>query len=94
MLSKYTGVFVGIGVLLGCCCTNLATASAFAAPLDRGSVWAGNVTPVVLWNYQHQWASFRFQFLDRAKPFTQELVVAPLVGTFPHCRWRPSRRHS
>ena len=24
-------------------------------------------TPVLIWNYQHNWASFRFQFVDRAE---------------------------
>ncbi len=66
MLSKYTGVFL----LLGGFATvvgyepwrrYLATPHPYVAVLLVVAMF----TPVLIWNAQHEWASFRFQFMDR-----------------------------
>jgi hypothetical protein len=68
LLSKYTGVFVLFGVALF-----LVTARAYrhywatAGPWLGGLISAAVFAPVVVWNAQHQWASFAFQF-GRAAP--------------------------
>jgi len=63
MLSKYTGVLlpaaVGVGVL-----TSRATWREFARPgMYLAAAVAGLIVlPIFIWNSQHDWASFRFQF--------------------------------
>ena len=68
MLSKYTGIFVGAGIGLA-----LFSYRPWWKHLRSPHVYLGALTgvamfaPVVLWNYRNDWASFRFQFLDRAE---------------------------
>ena len=66
MLSKYTGVFVGFGALLAVLAhrpwrRHLRSAHPYGGALLALVLFA----PVVIWNAQHDWASFRFQFSDR-----------------------------
>lgn len=66
MLSKYTGVFPGAGALLAVlgvrrwrrhlCSIHPYAAAALALAM---------FTPVLIWNAENQWASFRFQFGGR-----------------------------
>jgi len=71
MLSKYTGVFVGFGALLAVIAhrpwrRHLRTPHPYLA----GLLAAVMFLPVVVWNAQHDWASFRFQFTDRFQGHT------------------------
>lgn len=66
MLSKYTGVFLGLGALLAVLGHpawrwHLRSAHPYAASLLAFAMF----TPVLIWNGHHEWASFRFQFTDR-----------------------------
>jgi dolichol-phosphate mannosyltransferase len=66
MLSKYTGVFLGAGALLAVLVhppwrRHLRTVH----PYLGGLLALGLFLPVLIWNAQHDWASFRFQFMDR-----------------------------
>lgn len=66
MLSKYTGVFLGVGALLAVMATpgyrrHLRTAHPYLAALLALVLFA----PVIAWNAQHDWASFRFQSVGR-----------------------------
>jgi 4-amino-4-deoxy-L-arabinose transferase-like glycosyltransferase len=60
--SKYTDAFLPLGLLLF-----VLTGRERRSWLRLWQVWAGGVLaglvflPVVLWNWQHDWASFRFQ---------------------------------
>jgi dolichol-phosphate mannosyltransferase len=92
MLSKYTGVFLGLGALLavlGCPAwrRHLKSVHPYLAAL----LAVGLFSPVLFWNAANDWASFRFQFVDRFanKHFNavgvmtylgfQLLVATPLV---------------
>jgi hypothetical protein len=63
LVSKYSNLFVGAGILLW-----LALVPANRRWLGSWQLWAGGAIaclialPVVLWNYQHDWASFAKQF--------------------------------
>src|SRR5262249_23649496 len=63
LLSKYTNLFVGAGILVW-----LIVLPSNWPWLRRWQVWAGGILaclltiPVVLWNLQHEWASFAKQF--------------------------------
>ncbi|MGH7177754.1 MAG: glycosyltransferase family 39 protein, partial [Tepidisphaeraceae bacterium] len=66
MLSKYTGVFLALGGVLavvGCrpYRRHLLTVHPYLAALLALAIFS----PVIVWNAQHDWASFRFQFMDR-----------------------------
>ncbi|MGH8558300.1 MAG: glycosyltransferase family 39 protein [Methylococcales bacterium] len=66
MLSKYTGVFLELGALATVIGYRpwrryLTTPHPYAAVLLSFAMFI----PVLIWNAQHQWASFRFQFVDR-----------------------------
>ncbi len=66
MLSKYTGVFLGLGCVLavvGCrpYRRHLLTVHPYLAALLAVAVFS----PVLVWNAANDWASFRFQFVDR-----------------------------
>jgi dolichol-phosphate mannosyltransferase len=66
MLSKYTGVFLGVGGALAVMATpryrrHLRTVHPYLAGLLALVIFA----PVVAWNAQHDWASFRFQSVGR-----------------------------
>ena len=92
MLSKYTGVFLGLGALLVVMGyrpwrRHLRTVHPYAA----GFLALALFTPVLVWNAQNDWASFRFQFIDRfaGKPLSigsvasfaglQLVVATPIV---------------
>jgi dolichol-phosphate mannosyltransferase len=96
MLSKYTGVFLGLGGVLAVLGApryrrHLRTVHPYLAALLALVVFA----PVIVWNAQHDWASFRFQSVGRfgghgfdiAKPLRfvgmQFMVATPvlLIGT-------------
>ena len=66
MLSKYTGVFLGVGGALAVIGTpryrrHLRTVHPYLAALSALVIFA----PVIAWNAQHDWASFRFQSVGR-----------------------------
>jgi len=66
MLSKYTGVFLGAGTLLAVVVHrpwrhHLRSVHPYLAVLLALAAFS----PVVIWNAQHHWDSFRFQFVDR-----------------------------
>jgi dolichol-phosphate mannosyltransferase len=80
MLSKYTGVFLGAGTLLVVMGyqpwrRHLRTVHPYAA----GFLALALFTPVLVWNVQHDWASFRFQFIDR---FAGKLLNVGSVASF------------
>ena len=68
-LSKYHGFFLGFS-LVAFCVSSKPHRRALASP------WTGlglilfilTLFPLILWNFQHDWASFRFQFFDRFLP--------------------------
>lgn len=93
MLSKYTGVFLGLGGVLAVIGHrpwrhHLRTVHPYVA----SAVALLMFSPVVLWNARHDWVSFRFQFVDRfadhAMGFDtvlafiafQLVVLTPFVG--------------
>ncbi|MBF2068058.1 MAG: glycosyltransferase family 39 protein [Calothrix sp. C42_A2020_038] len=83
-LSKYHGFILGFG-LVGFCLTSKQHRSVFRSPWT----WLGaglfllTISPILFWNIQHDWVSFRFQS-ERAVPkvgynFLNVLLVC-LVG--------------
>jgi 4-amino-4-deoxy-L-arabinose transferase-like glycosyltransferase len=84
LLSKYTNLFVGAGILLW-----LAWSHGNLRWLRRWQLWAGGVvacavaSPVVLWNAQHEWASFAKQFgrAGRGQGWTLT-YLAELISAF------------
>ena len=68
-LSKYHGFFLGFS-LVAFCVSSKTHRRALVSP------WTGlglilfvlTLFPLILWNFQHDWASFRFQFFDRFLP--------------------------
>jgi dolichol-phosphate mannosyltransferase len=77
MLSKYTGLFLGIGAFLAMAAhrgwrRHFMSIHPYLAALFALAL----VSPVILWNAQHEWASFRFQFSER---FTDQ-AFSPLKG--------------
>jgi dolichol-phosphate mannosyltransferase len=66
MLSKYTGVFLAFGTFAAVIAhkpwrRQLRSPHPYLAFLMASGMFA----PVVVWNARHDWASFRFQFIDR-----------------------------
>lgn len=66
MLTKYTGVFLGAGGALAVLLhrpwrRQLLTPHPWIAALLAIAIFS----PVVIWNMDNDWASFRFQFVDR-----------------------------
>ena len=66
ILSKYTGIFLGLGALLAVVGhqpwrRHLRSVHPYAASLLAFVMF----TPVLIWNDRHDWASFRFQFVNR-----------------------------
>jgi len=106
MLSKYTGVFLGLGGLLAVVGYRPWRAQLRSMYPYLGAAIALLVfTPVVYWNATHEWASFRFQFLDRfeGRAFNvlglgmfisrEFLVLTPIVMlAFVWFAWRGTRR--
>jgi dolichol-phosphate mannosyltransferase len=76
MLSKYTGVFCLVGMFAA-----ILIHRPWRFYLTRRGPWLASTgslllfSPVVVWNYQHHWASFRFQTVDRLAR-----SVNPLIG--------------
>ncbi|MDB5327038.1 MAG: dolichyl-phosphate-mannose--protein mannosyltransferase [Phycisphaerales bacterium] len=66
LLSKYTGVYLipGVGLLL---LFHKPWRKYLISPHPYLAVMLGfsMFSPVLIWNSEHDWASFRFQFLDR-----------------------------
>jgi len=66
-MSKYTAVFLIVSILLF-----LAVSSEHRHHLKRMEPYGGLIlallvfSPVLIWNFQHQWASFAFQSTQRA----------------------------
>jgi len=66
MLSKYTGVFILAGAGLAVLLHGPWRRWMFSPHPYLGVLLAAAVfSPVIAWNAQHDWASFRFQFVDR-----------------------------
>jgi dolichol-phosphate mannosyltransferase len=85
MLSKYTGVFLALGAVAAVAIhkpwrKHLASPHPYVAVLIAAAMFA----PVVRWNATHQWASFRFQFIDRYREQAFDLgtVGEYLLGVF------------
>ena len=84
LLSKYTNLFVGAGILLW-----LVWGPGNLRWLRSWQLWAGGAlaallaAPVVLWNAQHEWASFAKQFgrAGRGQGWTLT-YLAELIGAF------------
>lgn len=80
MLSKYTGLFLAVGTGLAVVAhrpwrRHLRTIHPYLSILFAVALFS----PVIIWNAQHDWASFRFQFLDR---FTAEPIRVSTMLTF------------
>jgi dolichol-phosphate mannosyltransferase len=82
MLSKYTGVFCGAGLLLALFSHRPWRKYLLSPhPYIAAAIGVAMFLPVVLWNERHGWASFRFQFVDRteAHPLRSWMsLVSPL----------------
>ena len=61
-VSKYHGVLLGVG-LLGFCLTSVSHRAALRSPwiLLSVALFTIAVSPVLYWNWQHDWVSFLFQ---------------------------------
>jgi dolichol-phosphate mannosyltransferase len=80
ILSKYTGIFLGLGALLAVIGhqpwrKHLRSVHPYAATLLAFAMFS----PVLIWNSQHDWASFRFQFMNR---FSDRSANVTTVGWF------------
>ncbi len=60
--GKYHGVFLGAG-MVGFCLTSAPHRRALGSPWTAAALglFLLAISPVVLWNYQHDWVSFTFQ---------------------------------
>lgn len=84
LLSKYTNLFVGAGILLW-----LIWGAGNLSWLRSWQLWMGGAIaillsfPVLLWNSQHEWASFTKQFgrVGRDQGWTLT-YLAELIGAF------------
>lgn len=83
MLSKYTGVFLGVGTLIALLGhrpwrRQLLTPHPYLASLLALAVFS----PVVIWNWRHDWASFHFQSSGRfsSRGLSPESVLTFLIG--------------
>jgi dolichol-phosphate mannosyltransferase len=66
MLSKYTGIFIAAGTGLSVlACKPWRRYILSPHPYLGLLLGFAMFTPVIVWNAQHNWASFRFQFMDR-----------------------------
>ncbi len=92
LMSKYTGLFLLAGAALAVVVyrpwrRHLLTAHPYIAFLIAVAIFS----PTIIWNARHDWASFRFQFLERWDPeplsvgrplgfvMMQLLVATPMV---------------
>lgn len=82
--SKYTNLFLGPGILL-----SLVIDPRLRRWFASLWLWAGGAVaalvflPVILWNAEHDWASFRFQFGRVAETAFNPLDLATLIVTQP-----------
>jgi 4-amino-4-deoxy-L-arabinose transferase-like glycosyltransferase len=84
LLSKYTNLFAGVGIALW-----IVLLAENRRWLRSGKLWAGGalalliVLPVLVWNAEHQWASFAKQFgrVVVRQPATFRYLLE-LVGAF------------
>ncbi len=106
MLSKYTGVFLGFGFVLAVA-GHRPWRRWFLSPHPYLGALIAVVafSPVLIWNHQHDWASFRFQFVDRYAESSFDvrhfltfagfqamaLTPVPLIGLFM-LMWRFGHR--
>lgn len=80
MQSKYSAIFLAPGVLI-----LLLAHQPYRRWLKSIHPWLGLglgiicFAPTLLWNLQNDWASFRFQFLDRS---SEDVIGAADVGNF------------
>jgi dolichol-phosphate mannosyltransferase len=72
LLSKYTGVFIAAGTGLSVLAYKPWRRKYLFSPHPYLGLILGFAlfTPVILWNARHDWASFRFQFMDRFEGHT------------------------
>ncbi len=61
LLSKYHGVLLVLGVLAFLLTTRHRRRLAAPGPWLAAAIAAAMFTPVIVWNWQHDWASFAFQ---------------------------------
>ncbi|MGQ9870810.1 ArnT family glycosyltransferase [Leptodesmis sp.] len=80
-LSKYHGLALGFG-LVGFCLTSSAHRRALVSPWMLGAVglFLLAIAPIVIWNSQHDWISFRYQS-GRAVP-ERGYSLLELLGVF------------
>ena len=83
-LGKYHAVILGGGLVLFCLLSPRHRVALFSGwTLASIALFAIAISPVLIWNYQHEWASFRFQS-SRAVPSTsykfEQLLVTILVA--------------
>ncbi|MFO0874231.1 MAG: glycosyltransferase family 39 protein [Phycisphaerales bacterium] len=77
MMSKYTGVFLGLGGVLACLgCRPWRRQFLTPHPYLGSLVACAIFAPVVVWNSRHDWASFRFQFVERFQGHGFQLSTA------------------
>lgn len=99
MLSKYTGVFLVPGALLAVVVyrpwrRHLVTIHPYLGILLAMALFS----PVIIWNAQHDWASFRFQFLNRwdadsvSVTSVLEFIGFQVLITTPLVLWGGGRR--
>lgn len=63
LLSKYTGVLLPVSLLLFLACTPKFYRRLFSTHMLAAAVLATVVfSPVLIWNWNHDWISFRYQF--------------------------------
>jgi len=79
-LSKYHGVVLGLG-LVGFCFTSRQHRAAFKSPwmLAALGLFFLTISPIIIWNLQHNWVSLRYQS-SRAIP-NRSYSLLELVGT-------------
>jgi dolichol-phosphate mannosyltransferase len=67
LLSKYTAIFLPAGIGLAVLLHPAWRRKWLRSPHPNlaMAIAAGMFSPVVIWNARHDWASFRFQFVDR-----------------------------
>lgn len=79
MLCKYTGAFIGLGAIIACVgCRPWRRQLRSPHPYLAALLAIAIFSPVLIWNAEHQWASFRFQFVDRFA--TREFSAANVAG--------------
>jgi len=79
-LSKYHGVALGLG-LIGFCFTSHRHRTAFKSPwmLAALALFCLTISPIIIWNLQHDWVSLRYQS-SRAIP-DRSYSLLELIGT-------------